>query len=160
MVQLELLSKENEEKVLAIDRDDIPECFAESMSYTIQLSHYGIQQGLKGFCFAIKYFENYVGLILVGEAIEDEADPVEVKNRSYFRVIGFVLDRSYRDRGIGSQAFTLALEKIYHEYGTVPILLECHRKNQAAIRFYEKMGFINTNRLHNDDYYMVKLPAF
>ena len=32
MVQLEILSKENEQKVLAIDRDDIPECFAESMA--------------------------------------------------------------------------------------------------------------------------------
>lgn len=157
MVQLELLSKDNEEKVLAINRDDIPEYFAESMTYTIQLSNYGIEQGLKGFCFAIKYSENYVGLILIGEAIEDDADPDEVKGRPYFRVIGFVIDRRYRDRGVGSKAFSLSLEKIYHEYGTVPILLECHRKNQAAMRFYEKMGFTNTNKLHNDDYYMVKL---
>lgn len=156
MVLLELLCKDNEDKVLAIDRDDIPEYFAESMAYTIQLSHYGTQHEMKGFCFAIKYFENYVGLILIGEAIKDKADPDEVKDRPYFRVIGFVIDRCYRNRGIGSQAFLLALEKIYHEYGTVPILLECHRKNQTAIIFYEKMGFTNTNKLHKDDYYMVK----
>lgn len=157
MVQLEILSKENEQKVLAIERDDIPECFAESMAYTIQLSHYGTQYGMKGFCFAIKYLEDYVGILLIGEAIQDDADPDEVKNKSYFRVIGFVIDRRYRGRGIGRQAFSLALEKIYHEYGNTPILLECHRKNQSAMRFYEKMGFKNTNKLHNNDYYMVRL---
>lgn len=157
MVQLELLNKENEKQVLAIDRDDIPESFVENMEYTIKLSHYGNQHGLNGFCYAIKFDENYVGLILIGEAIQGDADPDEIKNSTFFRLSGFVIDQNYRDMGIGSQALELTLISIYDKYGNVPILLECHHNNEKAIRFYEKMGFINTNKLYNDDYFMIKL---
>lgn len=160
MIQLELLNDENEQKVLAIEREDIPEQFAESMTYTIALSHYGTAHALKGFCFAIKYYETYVGLVLIGEAIENDADPVAVKGSLYFRIIGFVIDRRYRGKGIGRQALTLALQKIHCAYGNVPVILECHRDNRQAIRFYEKIGFVNTNKLHEDNYYMIKTCNF
>lgn len=87
MVQLELLSKENEKELYKIQRDDVPIHFTEDISYTIKLSKYGEKNNLKGHCYAIKYNEQYVGIISIGEAIEDVADPVELKGNLYFHCI-------------------------------------------------------------------------
>lgn len=156
MLKLEPLNDKNRKSVLAIERDDIPEDFVESTAYTINLSNYGNQLGLKGFCYAIKWDSNYVGLLLIGEAIPDDADPDELKGQSYFRVIGFVIDKRYRCMGIGKQALLLSIENVYNKYGRVPVLLQCHRDNSAALQFYEKAGFYNTNILYDDDWYMLK----
>lgn len=114
------------------------------------------EKGLRGHCYAIRHDTEYVGVILIGEAIEDEADPVELRGTGYFRIIGFVLDKEHRSQGIGSQALRLALDELYCEYGRVPILLECHRENVKAMNFYTKMGFRNTHIPHMDDVYFVK----
>lgn len=156
MIELELLDSDNENKIKEIRRDDIPICFAEDISSTIELSKYGEENNLRGHCYAIKYADKYIGIILIGEAIEDEADPVELKGTDYFRIIGFIIDKEYREQGIGSKALELALNDIYCEYGAVPILLECHKDNERAIKFYEKMGFRNTNVLNNQDYFFIK----
>lgn len=156
MVKLELLNENNENHLLKIQRDDVPTYFAEDISYTIQASKYGNENNLKGHCYAIKYKEVYVGIILIGEAIEDEADPSELKGKGYFRIIGFVIDKQYRRLGIGSEVIEKATQNIYYEYGKVPILLECHKENITAINFYRKLGFRNTYILHNQDYYLIK----
>lgn len=156
MIKLELLNRNNENKVKEIQRDDIPFCFAEDISYTIELSKYGEENNLRGHCYTIKYEDKYIGIVLIGEAIEDEADPIELKGTDYFRVIGFIIDKAYRGQGVGTKAFELALNEIYREYGNVPIVLECHKDNEKAIDFYQKMGFRNTNILNNDDYFLIK----
>ena len=158
MIELELLNRNNENMVREIQRDDIPTCFAEDISYTIELSKYGEENNLCGHCYAIKYANKYVGIILLGEGIEGEADPIELKGTGFFRVIGFAIDKKYRGQGLGSKALELALNEIYHEYGHVPILLECHKDNEREIKFYTKMGFRNTNILNNQDYFLIKYP--
>lgn len=129
--------------------------FAEQIEDTIEIANYGTDHNLNGHCYAITYEEHYVGIILIGQAIEDEADPAELKGNPYFRVIGFVIDQRYRSLGIGSRALRMALENIYHDYGDVPILLECHKDNKSAMAFYEKAGFKHTNCLHHEDYYFI-----
>lgn len=156
MIKLEFLNQDNEEKLKKIRREDIPSSFAEDISDTIELSKWGEAHGLRGHCYAIKYGEQYVGVVLIGEAIEDEADPVELQGSGYFRLIGFVIDQEYRGRGIGSKALELALDATYREYGAVPILLECHQDNERALKFYARMGFRNTNILNNEDYFLIK----
>lgn len=156
MIKLERLNPNNENKLKKIQRDDIPVCFVEDVSDTIELSKTGEENNLRGHCYAVKYADKYVGIILIGEAIEGEPDPIELRGTGYFRVIGYVIDKEYRGQGIGSKALELALNEIYSEYGTVPILLECHKDNKRAIRFYEKMGFRNTNILNDQDYFFIK----
>lgn len=156
VVKLELLNRDNEIEVKKIQRDDISVCFAEDVSYTIDLAKYGEVHNLRGHCYTIKYAEKYIGIVLIGEAIEDDADPIELKGSGYFRIIGFIIDKEYRGQGIGSKALELALNEIYHEYGTVPILLECHKDNKRALKFYTKKGFRNTNILNKEDYFLIK----
>ena len=155
-ITLELLSSENEAQVKRIQRDDVPDAFAEEVADTVALAKYGDENHLRGHCYIVKYMEKYIGIILIGEAIEDEADPAELKGTGYFRVMGFVLDRDYRGKGLGSKALELALQGIYQEYGKMPILLECHKDNIRAANFYTKLGFRNTHILNNEDYFFIK----
>ena len=155
-ITLELLNPENEVQVKRIQRDDVPDAFAEEVADTVELAKYGDENHLRGHCYVVKYGERYIGIVLIGEAIEDEADPAELKGTGYFRVMGFVLDRNYRGQGLGSQALELALEEIYREYGKVPILLECHKDNAGAAAFYTQLGVRNTQILNNEDFFFIK----
>lgn len=155
MFQLEWLNEANAPRVMQIQRDDVPVCFAEDIAYTIKLATYGDENHLRGHCYAVKHGEQYVRILLIGEAIPDSADPPELKGKDYFRIIGFVIDKGYRRQGIGSRALQAAINEIYREYGPLPILLECHKDNKAALDFYTKMGFRNTGILHEQDYYFI-----
>lgn len=52
----------------------------------------------------------------------------------------------------------MAIQYIYHKYGKVAFLLECHKENLTALRFYEKLGFKNTYIINKQgkDYFMMK----
>ncbi len=157
MVLLELLDRYNKNHLLNIDRKDIPAEYAAEISDTISMAEHGTRFGLGGHCYAIKYGEKYAGIILLGKGTEDYSDPDEVKGKTFFRIMGFVIDSKYRQMGIGSAALKKAIREIRLEYGNVIFLLECHKDNEKAIRFYEKNGFTNTGLLNKNgtDYFMI-----
>ena len=158
MVQLEVLDRYNRTQLINLDRKDIPLEYVADVEHTISLADYGTKFGLGGRCFAIKYGGNYVGIVLIGEAVKNEADPVELKGEKYFRVLGFLIDNKYQGIGIGTIALQKAIKEIYRDYGKIPLLLECHKDNERAIRFYEQNGFVNTGKLNEKgtDWFMVR----
>ena len=151
LIQLEPLGSYNRNEILKIDRSDIPVKFAAKAEDTIAMANYGKKIGLPGKCFAIKYHKNYVGIILIGKAVEEVADPVELKGSGYFRVMGFFIQSKYQGLGIGTTALQKAIDEIYNDYGPVPLLLECHKDNEKALAFYEKNGFVNTGIMNKKD---------
>jgi ribosomal protein S18 acetylase RimI-like enzyme len=157
MVTIELLSDDNEKELLKIDRGNIPDEYVEKVEHTIALNHMGNENNLLGMCFAIKWDKKYVGVILIGEAILEDYEPEEVRDKKPFRIIGFLIDAKYRSKGIGSQAFSLILDEFYSHYGNRPLLLECHSENETAQKFYEKYGFINTKIKVKNDFIMLKM---
>lgn len=156
-VQLELLDSYNRNEILKIDRSDIPVKFAAKAEDTITMADYGKNIGLPGKCFAIKYNKNYVGIILIGKAVEDSDAPSELKGTYYFRVMGFFIQSKFQGMDIDTTALQKAIDEIYSEYGPVTLLLECHKDNEKALRFYEKNGFTNTGLLNKNgtDYFMI-----
>ena len=157
LTQLELLDSYNRKEIVKIDRSDIPAEFAAKAEDTIAMADYGKKIGLPGKCFAIKYNKNYVGIILIGKAVENAADPIELKGSYYFRVLGFFIQSKYQGLGIGTTALQKAIDEIYSEYGPVTLLLECHKDNEKALAFYEKNGFVNTGRMNakGTDWFMI-----
>ena len=157
LTQLELLDSYNRKEIVKIDRSDIPAEFAAKAEDTIAMADYGKNIGLPGKCFAIKYNKNYVGILLIGKAVEDAADPVELKGSYYFRVLGFFIQSKYQGLGIGTTALQKAIDEIYSEYGPVTLLLECHKDNEKALAFYEKNGFVNTGIMNaqGTDWFMI-----
>ena len=159
MVRIELLNEHNEEYLRKIDRSDIPFSFVEPIEDTIELAKWGTENGLKGGCYGILVDNRYVGILLIGEGMEGEVDPPEVKGKPFYRVIGFVLDRNYRGAGIGSEALKLAIADTFEHYGKYPVLLECQRENARAAAFYERNGFKSLGYGHDDDIWMILRAA-
>ncbi len=96
-----------------------------------------------------------VGLIMIGEALAWDTDPAEMRGKPFYRVMGFVVDRACRGRGIGGTMLEKAIAMVYDEFGRRSIALGVHRDNMRAGRFYERHGFRRTGIFEgNDEYYL------
>lgn len=155
-IRLELLDETNLDAVRAIDREDVSEAFVDSVDTIMEITRYGLDHHCLGHTYAIRYEETYVGVILMGEAIPWETDPQEMRGVPYYRLMGFVLDRRYRNGGIGGHVLETVIRRIYGEYGPRPIALGVHRDNHAAARFYQKHGFRKTQAMEGTDCYFLR----
>lgn len=155
---MELLDEQNLDVVRAIHREDISENWVDSVDTLWELTQYGLEHHCIGHTYALRYNETCIGVILLGEAIPWETDPEEMKREPFYRLIGFVIDRRYRGRGIGGYILELVIAAIYREYGVRPIALGVHRENHGAARFYKKHGFRPTSAMDGDDVYYLRYP--
>ena len=88
LISLELLSDSNIEGVRAIQRDDISEAFVDTTDTIMELTQYGLDHNCKGHTYAIKRENEYIGLILLGEAFGWDTDPEEMKGVPFYRLMG------------------------------------------------------------------------
>lgn len=153
------LTHDNYDLVKNIDREDIPENYVDTVDTIMEITDYGVAHGCLGHTFAVKLHGDYVGLILLGEAIPWETDPPEMAEQPFYRLMGFVIDRAFRNRGLGGSVLEKAIETVYREFGVRPIALGCHRDNEAAARFYRKHGFRQTKYLEAEDLYYLRYPT-
>lgn len=155
-IEFEELTHENFADVCKINRDDVSEDFVDSASTLMEFTDYGAAHNCLGHTFAVKADGKYIGLLLLGEAIPWETDPEEMKAQPFYRLMGFVMDRDYRGRGIGGEVLEKAVERVYHDFGKRPIGLGCHKDNVRAERFYLNHGFRKTNVMEGNDYYYLR----
>ena len=80
-----------------------------------------------------------------------------MKEAPFYRIMGFVVDKDYRSKGIGGEIMESAIEQVYKEFGKRSIALGVHRDNIKAGRFYEKHGFKKTGVYEGNDEYYLKL---
>ena len=152
---LEQLTKENLKYATLIRREDIPEEWVDTASTIMEINEYGLEHNLIGHTYLARVDEKYVGLIMIGEALAWDTDPVEMKETPFYRIMGFVVDKEYRSKGIGSEIMESAIEQVYREFGKRSITLGVHRDNIRAGLFYEKHGFKRTGVYEgNDEYYL------
>lgn len=154
----ELLTDNNIEEVRKIQREDISTDFVDDADTIMEMTRYGIEHGCIGDTYAVKYRSEYIGLILLGEAIEWETDPPEMRETPFYRLMGFVLDKRYRGLGIGSYVLEKVIDICYKKYGARPIALGCHKDNHSAEGFYLKHGFKKTEYTEGNDYYFLRYP--
>ncbi len=124
----------------------------------MELTEYGLDHNCKGHTYAIKQDDEYIGLILLGEAFAWDTDPEEMKGVPFYRLMGFVIDKCYRNRGICGYALEKAIDMIYAEFGARPIALGVHKDNIGAERFYLNHGFRKTDAMEGNDYYYLRYP--
>lgn len=154
----ELLTDKNINEVRKIQRDDISTDFVDDADTIMEITQYGIDHNCIGDTYAVKYKTEYIGVILLGEAIEWETDPPEMKERPFYRLMGFVLDKRYRNLGIGSYVLEKVIDTCYQKYGVRPIALGCHKDNKGAAEFYLRHGFKKTEYTEGDDCYYLRYP--
>ena len=154
-IELEQLTRDNFPDALAIDREDIPEAWVDTAAAIMEVTDYGAEHRLIGHTFLARMEGRPVGLIMIGEALAWETDPDEMKGRPFYRVMGFVVDRAHRNRGIGGEILESAIARVYGEFGERSLALGVHRDNVRAGRFYERHGFRRTGVYEgNDEYYL------
>ena len=156
--QFEELTHENFGAVRLIDRSDVPEEFVDTVDTIMEITDYGVEHGCLGHTFAVKVGGRYVGVILLGEAIPWETDPPEMRERPFYRLMGFVIDRRYRGAGLGGAVLERTVETVCRDFGVRPIALGCHKDNAAAERFWIKHGFRKTQYREGDDFYYFRYP--
>ncbi|MBQ6528434.1 MAG: GNAT family N-acetyltransferase [Clostridia bacterium] len=154
-ITLEQLTHENYEHALTINRDDVPEDWVDGAAALMEVTDYGAEHHLLGHTYLARTEEKYVGIIMIGEALAWETDPDEMKGKPFYRVMGFVVDKEYRNRGIGSEILENAISQVYEEFGERSLALGVHKNNPRAGRFYERHGFRQTGVWEgNDEYYL------
>ncbi len=155
-VTLELLTEENLSEARNIHREDVSEELVDGIDTLWELTVYGNEHGCIGRTFLVRYEGRCAGVLLLGEAIPWETDPPEMKGVPFYRLMGFVMDREFRGRGIGSEAFLMAVESVYKEFGPRPIALGVHKDNPGAERFYLRHGFRKTGYMEGNDCYFLR----
>lgn len=157
-ISIELLNDDNINYLRKIQRDDISTDFVDDIDSIAEITRYGVDNGCIGDTYAIKYRSDYIGVILLGEAIEWETDPPEMKETPFYRLMGFVLDKRYRSLGIGSYVLERVIDCCYEQYGIRPIALGCHKDNKGAAEFYLRHGFKKTEYMEGSDCYYIRYP--
>lgn len=155
-LEFEELTHQNFQDACSINRDDISEDFVDTASTIMNITDYGVNNDLIGHCFIVKLDKKPVGLILLGEAIHWETDPIEMSKEPFYRLMGFVVDKEYRGRGIGSEILEKTIELVYRDFGKRPIALGVHKDNAQAERFYLRQGFKKTDTKEGNDFYYLR----
>ncbi len=156
-IVLEQLTRENYVHAQAVCRDDIPEAWVDTAASLMEVTEYGAEHHLIGHTFVAYWEGRPVGLIMIGEALPWDTDPAEMKNRPFYRVMGFVVDRNYRSRGIGGAILENAIGRVFGEFGERSLALGVHRDNIRAVGFYERHGFRRTGIYEGNDEYFLRL---
>ena len=156
-VKLEQLTHENFGDALRIDRDDIPEAWVDTAATLMETTDYGAEHHLIGHTYIARLEEKPVGLIMIGEALAWDTDPDEMRGKPFYRVMGFVVDQAYRNRGIGGDMLESAIEQVYNEFGKRSLALGVHRDNLRAGAFYERHGFRRTGVFEGSDEYYLRI---
>lgn len=157
-ITLELLCEENLEQAQQIERDDVCEEMVDTVDTLMGLTQYGLEHGCLGHTYVVRYEGACVGVILLGEAIEWETDPQEMKGVPFYRLMGFVIDKRYRSLGLGGWVLEEVIRRIYAEFGERPIALGVHQDNHAAAAFYLRRGFRKTDAKEGNDWYYLRYP--
>ena len=156
-IVLEQLTVENQHHALTINRQDIPEDWVDSARTIIETTQYGLEHRLMGHTFLARMGERYVGLIMIGEALPWDTDPIEMQGVPFYRVMGFVVDQDFRGQGIGGAMLEEAIRQVYRDFGKRSLALGVHRDNPRAGRFYARHGFRPTGVYESEDEYYLRL---
>ena len=157
-ITFEQLTHQNFSAARALDRDDIPESFVDTAATIMEITDYGYENNLIGHTYLILCDGRYAGLILLGEAIPWDTDPPEVHQPPFYRLMGFVISREFRDKGVGGEALEKTIAKVYEDFGVRPLVLGCHKDNPRAAAFYERHGFHRTDYMEGNDCYYLRFP--
>lgn len=100
-----------------------------------------VYRGCKAKVFVIENSETAVGLALVRE-FTDESLGYDLQQ--------FMIDRRYQRRGYGSAALALILDELRKEGHYDHVELCVKKADVAAIRLYEKHGFVDSGYIDED----------
>lgn len=157
-LSLEVVNENNKELLKQISRDDVSEDFAFSVETTLDSLKNAVEKGYNVNVYAARYGDDYIGVVMLGEAVPWPEDPEEMKRRPFCRLTGFVIDKQYRGMGVGTFMIEEGVRQCFKRVGVRPIALCVHKDNHRAEKFYRKHGFTKRSAMQKDDYYFIRYP--
>lgn len=156
-ITFEELTHGNFQCAQKIKRDDIPGTWVDNAETIMEITDYGVAHNCLGHTYLVKLGQTYIGLLLLGEAIPWDTDPAEMGKEPFYRLMGFVIDRDFRGKGLGGIILEKAIDRVSCDFGNRSIALGCHKDNVGAARFYERHGFKRTGVFEGTDEYFLRL---
>jgi diamine N-acetyltransferase len=74
------------------------------------------------------------------------------EKENIYEISSIMIDRKYQGHGYGSEAVKTVLDEMKKIEGCREIYLSTDPNNERGIHIYEKMGFVNTGRIVDDEY--------
>lgn len=97
--------------------------------------------------YHIKVEDKYVGAIWLEKVLTDD-----------FAVLGiFIVDKDFRNKGIGTKAIDKVIKKDLPYMHTNKILLRVRAENERAIKCYNKVGFTEIRRYEKDGLNVIEM---
>ena len=91
------------------------------------------------------------------KAIEDDGEIIGFtmygfdEEESYFELCRIMIDKRFQGRGYGSKAMNLVIDEMKKLDGCKEIYLSTDPQNEIGKHIYEKLGFINTGKIIDDE---------
>lgn len=97
--------------------------------------------------YHIKTDDKYIGAIWLEKVLTDD-----------FAVLGiFIVDKDFRNKGIGTKAIDKVIKKDLPYMHTNKILLRVRAENERAIKCYNKVGFTEIRRYEKDGLNVIEM---
>ena len=97
--------------------------------------------------YHIKTDDKYIGAIWLEQVLTDD-----------FAVLGiFIVDKDFRNKGIGTKAIDKVIKKDLPYMHTNKILLRVRAENERAIKCYNKVGFTEIRRYEKDGLNVIEM---
>lgn len=137
MVQLEQVTKENIDAVLALDVNEDQKGFVSSTAESLAQAY---AYSSTAFPFAVSDDGKIVGFIMMGFYEE----------KNYYTLWKLLIDRRYQHRGYGRKALELGIAFLKEWYGVSAVFTGVSPGNTAAKNLYRSMGFRETGLFENN----------
>lgn len=136
-ISLRNIDKNNWEECIKLSVSDHQRSFVATNAYSLVQAHY--EENL--FPMGIYREDTLVGFLMYDYDNDDDM----------WGMCRLMVDSKYQNQGIGEASILKLFDIILEKYGHVDFYTSVDPDNVIAIKLYEKLGFINTNKIIEDE---------
>lgn len=141
-ISLKKIDKSNWEECIQLKVDETQTSFVATNAYSLLQANYEENLYPLGI-----YAEN----IMVGFIMYDYDTEIDM-----WGMCRLMIDQRYQKKGIGKSAILQLLDCVRDKYGNVEFYTSVERENIVALKLYEDVGFVNTNKIVYDELLLTK----
>lgn len=132
-ISLKIIDKTNWEDCIKLSVSEHQNSFVATNAYSLVQAHY--EDNL--YPMGIYREDTLVGFLMYDYDMDDDM----------WGMCRLMVDKKYQNQGIGESAILKLFDFILEKYGHVDFYTSVEPDNQIALKLYEKLGFINTNKM-------------
>lgn len=141
-ISLKKIDKSNWEECIQLKVDETQTSFVATNAYSLLQANYEENLYPLGI-----YAEN----IMVGFIMYDYDTEIDM-----WGMCRLMIDQRYQKKGIGKSAILQLLDCVRDKYGNVEFYTSVERENIVALKLYEDVGFVNTNKIVYNELLLTK----